>query len=116
MNLSKAADLAPQERRKHPRRTGLWNARLDTPNGAFACNVLNLSKGGAMLYVTAAVTVKQEVALEIDRRGALTGEVVWRLQDKNKVGLRFTAQPEEVTARLHDVLPPDAPSDLDLGI
>jgi hypothetical protein len=112
----RATEPSALDRRKHPRKSGLWNARLDTATGAFACNVLNISKGGAMLFVTAPVAAKQEVALEIGRRGALEAEVVWRLPDKNKIGLRFTVGPETVAAVLNDVLPPDAPTDLELGI
>jgi hypothetical protein len=104
------------ERRKHRRKTGLWNARLDTACGAFACNVLNISKGGAMLYLAAPVAPKQIVALAVERLGTLVAEVVWRIHDKNKVGLRFTEEPEKVVGILGDMLPPDPPTDLQLGI
>jgi len=104
------------ERRKHRRKCGMWNARLDTASGAFACNILNISKGGAMLYLAAPVAPKQIVTLAVERLGALGAEVVWRLHDKNKVGLRFTEEPEKVVGILGDMLPPDPPTDLQLGI
>jgi len=104
------------ERRKHRRKYCLWNARLDTASGAFACNVLNISKGGAMLYLAAPVAPKQIVALAVERLGTLGAEVVWRIHDKNKVGLRFTEEPEKVVGILGDMLPPDPPTDLQLGI
>jgi LDH2 family malate/lactate/ureidoglycolate dehydrogenase len=75
--------------RTHSRRTALWSAYLDTGAAAFACVVLNLSEGGAMIQIAAPLAPKQRVALVTEHFGAIPGEVAWRLADKGKVGIHF---------------------------
>jgi hypothetical protein len=98
-----AVDATATDRREHQRKAGLWSARLDTGTGSFACVVLNLSRGGAMLQVEAPIDPRQAVTLVIERFGRLRAEVVWRVKEKNKIGLRFTDEPEKMARVLGDL-------------
>lgn len=94
----------PRDRRKHVRKPVLWAARLETAAGSFDCVVLNLSLGGARLQVTAPI-LPPVVTLVMERFGALRAEIVWQLNDG--IGLRFTADPDEVARTLKGALPLD---------
>lgn len=85
------------EARRHRRRAALWSAFLDTGAGAFACVLLNLSDSGAMVQLATPVAPQQPVVLTLEPFGALRGEVVWRLADKGKIGIRFLEEPDAVT-------------------
>jgi hypothetical protein len=91
-----AAAVMPDARR-HRRKA----AFLDTGAGAFACVLLNLSESGAMLQLAAPLAPQQKVRLVMEHFGTLRGEVVWRLADKGKVGIRFIDAPDDVV-RLFD--------------
>ena len=104
LDPQEAADATTAaDRREHRRKGGLWSARVDTDAGSFACVVLNLSRGGAMLQVDAAIEPKQNVILFIERFGRLRAEVVWRVKDKNKIGLRFTDEVDKLARVLGDL-------------
>jgi len=78
-----------QDARRHDRQTALWSALLDTGAGAFACVLLNVSDSGAMVQLAVPVAPEQKVVLMTEQLGAVRGEVVWRLADKGKIGIRF---------------------------
>jgi PilZ domain len=66
-----------------------WSAVLDTGIAAFACVVLNLSEVGAMIQLAAPLEQTQRVTLVLEGFDVIPGEVVWRLADKRKLGIRF---------------------------
>jgi hypothetical protein len=94
-----------QERREHSRKQVLWAAYLDTGAATFACVILNFSQGGAMLKLAAPVEPQQSVTLVMERFGKLQGEVVWRLADKGKIGIRFNDSPDHVVRLFGGSLP-----------
>jgi len=94
-----------QDRREHARKQVLWAAYLDTGTGTHACVILNFSQGGAMLKLAAPVEPEQQVTLVMDRFGKLGAEVVWRLADKGKVGIRFNESPEQIARIFGGSLP-----------
>lgn len=96
---------APENRRKHRRKAGLWSARIETGTGAFSCAVLNVSRGGAMLLVSAPVFPRQQITVVIERFGMLRAEVIWRVKEKNKIGVRFTDTPEQIALVFGNALP-----------
>lgn len=85
-----------QEQRQHVRKRVLWAAKLDTKHGSFDCVILNLSRTGAKLRLVTPVVIppKQTVELVMGAHGTLPGEVIWQRGDK--MGLRFSADPEHV--------------------
>lgn len=95
---------AMPEARRHRRKAALWSAFLDTGAATFACVLLNLSEAGAMVQLAAPVAPDQKVMLVMERYGTLRGEVVWRLADKGKVGIRFT-EPPDLVARFFGEMP-----------
>lgn len=54
-----------------------------------------------MLQLAAPLAPQQKVMLVMEHFGTLRGEVVWRLADKGKVGIRFIDAPDDVV-RLFD--------------
>jgi hypothetical protein len=91
-----------KEQRRHIRKHVLWTAKLETLEGAFTCIILNVSRSGAKLRVTAPSLSRQSVKLVMESYGSLPGEIVW--QNADKMGIRFSAEPEEVAKILGDAL------------
>jgi len=81
-------DSGQPERRRQPRKRAFWLGRLDTPDGRFACRVLNLSPGGAKVMVAHPVAENQPVTLVIDLLGEFAGVIGWRRD--SYVGVRIT--------------------------
>lgn len=88
-----------RERRAHRRKPTLWEGRFDCDAGVFACVVLNISAGGAMLRIVAPVIKGARATLMIERFGTLAAEIVWQMPDAQKLGLRFT-EPSDRVARI----------------
>jgi hypothetical protein len=97
--------LTARERRAHRRKPTLWEGRLDTDIGVYACVILNISQGGALLQVEAPLLPTQRASLTIERHGSLGAEIVWQMLDEDRVGLRFTDPPQIVSRTLNGALP-----------
>jgi len=93
------------ERRAHRRKPTLWEGRLDTDVGAFACVVLNISQGGAMVQLSAPLASTRRATLMIERFGTLNANIVWHLPHEGKIGLRFVDPPQKVARVLCGALP-----------
>ena len=96
---------AARERRTHRRKPTLWEGRLDTDIGVFACVVLNISQGGALVQVEAPLLPTQRSSLTIERYGSLCAEIVWQMLEEGRVGLRFTDPPQHISRVLAGALP-----------
>jgi len=83
-----------RELRRHVRKRVLWSAKLETTVGSFDCVILNISRSGAKLRISAPPLPPHNVELMLESCGALHGEVVW--QEADKLGLRFSGDPEEI--------------------
>jgi hypothetical protein len=91
-----------KEQRRHIRKHVLWAARLESKDGPFSCIILNVSRSGAKLRIVAPTLSQQSVKLVMDSFGTLPAEIVW--QHADKMGIRFTADPEQVAKILGDAL------------
>jgi PilZ domain-containing protein len=91
-----------KEQRRHVRKHVLWAARLETKDGPFPCIILNVSRSGAKLRLTAPNLQQQPVKLVMETYGSLSAEIVW--QNGDKMGIRFVADPEQVAKILGDAL------------
>jgi hypothetical protein len=85
-----------QEQRRHIRKRVLWAARLDTAEGSFNCIILNVSRSGAKIRLPSATAIspRQPIELVLEAFGELSAEIVWQRGDK--MGIRFTADPDHV--------------------
>jgi hypothetical protein len=95
-------DARAKEQRRHIRKHVLWAATLDTKDGPFSCIILNVSRSGAKLRIVAPTLSRQPIKLVMDSFGTLPAEIVW--QHADKMGIRFSADPEEVAKILGDAL------------
>jgi len=91
-----------KEQRRHIRKHVLWAAQLETKDGPFSCIILNVSRSGAKLRLTAPSLQQQPVTLVMESYGTLAAEIVW--QNGDKMGIRFVADPEQVARILGDAL------------
>ena len=101
----KAKARSPQERRAHRRKPTLWEGRLDTDIGVYACLILNISQGGALIQVDAPLLPTQRASLTIERYGCLGATIVWQMLDEGRLGIRFTDPPQHVSRVLAGALP-----------
>jgi hypothetical protein len=83
-----------KEQRRHVRKRVLWAASLETPDGAFECIVLNVSRSGAQLRLKSPIGPQTAAMLTLETLGTLKVDVVWQRGDK--LGVRFRAAPEEI--------------------
>jgi len=102
-------DSSQAERRRHSRKRAFWLGRLETPDGRFACRVLNLSPGGAKVMVAHAVPEHQPVTLVIDPLGEFIGVVGWRRD--SYIGIHISEHRSKESA----ASPPSQPADLIRG-
>lgn len=66
------------ERRRHRRRTGAWNAALETMRGdRIGCVVLDLSPGGAKLLLERPLPIGELVTFLTERFGTYRGRIAW---------------------------------------
>ena len=98
--------------RRTIRKRVLWAAKLAHGAKRFDCVVVDLSLGGARIYLAQPLEKGELVTLGLDRMGALRAEVVW--QEGHSIGLRFVDEPERIAeligARLPLTAPPSAAS------
>jgi hypothetical protein len=97
--------LSARERRVHRRKPTLWEGRLDTEIGVFACLILNISQGGALVQLDAPLLPTERASLTIERYGSLGAEIVWQMLDEGRVGVRFTDPPQHVSRILSGAVP-----------
>lgn len=95
-------DRSEREQRKHVRKRVLWTGKIGTEDGIFDCVVLNVSRSGAKLHVAAPVGPQRTVDLSRGSFGTLNAEVVWQRGDK--MGIRFTAEPDQVANIIGEAL------------
>ncbi len=100
MNTSGPAASTPSgsDHRDHARQTVLVGGRLLNEKVWEACEVVNVSVGGAKLRVWGIYCAGQELTLEIKACGQLPGVVAWVRGDE--VGLKFSGDPLETAEAL----------------
>lgn len=94
-----------RERRASRRKPTLWEGRLDTDAGVFACVILNVSQGGALVQLDAPLLPVERATLMIERFGSLAARIVWQMPDEGRIGIRFTDPPQQVARVLNGALP-----------
>jgi PilZ domain len=95
-------DRSEKEQRRHVRKRVLWAGKIATKDGSFDCVVLNVSRSGAKLRFTAPIGPQRTVDLSLGSFGTLNAEVVWQRADK--MGIRFTADPDQVANIIGEAL------------
>ena len=86
------------DHRGHARRTVLVPGRLLNEGEWEACEVINLSVGGAKLRIWGIFCPGQELTLELESCGRFDGVVAWVRGDE--LGLRFTRDPAGIAEAL----------------
>ena len=76
-----------QDRRDRKRTKVNWRGKLMTPRGSFDCRVLDLSPGGALVRLIAALDVNEPVTLFFSDAERIEGAVAWT--QSRYVGIRF---------------------------
>jgi pilus assembly protein CpaF len=77
-----------QDRRDRKRTKVNWRGKLMTPRGSFDCRVLDLSPGGALVRLIAALDVNEPVTLFFSDAERIEGAVAWT--QSRYVGIRFS--------------------------
>jgi pilus assembly protein CpaF len=77
-----------QDRRDRKRTKVNWRGKLMTPRGSFDCRVLDLSPGGALVRLIAALDVNEPVTLFFSEAERIEGAVAWT--QSRYVGIRFS--------------------------
>src|SRR5260370_36929321 len=77
-----------QDRRDRQRTKVNWRGKLMTPRGSFDCRVLDLSPGGALVRLIAALDVNEPVTLFFSEAERIEGAVAWT--QSRYVGIRFS--------------------------
>jgi hypothetical protein len=91
------------EKQKHPRAAIFHPAKILCDERAYACQILNISEGGAKLQLLEPVTLDGTFILQMDvLHGQLRAEAVWR--QENQVGVRFLDEPRKAGKLIEDVL------------
>lgn len=100
MNTSGPASCPPPgpEHRGFARQTVLVSGRLLNERLWEACEVINVSVGGAKLRVWGIYCAGQELTLEIKACGRFSGLVAWVRGDE--IGLKFSSDPAETAEAL----------------
>ena len=81
-----------QERRERNRTKVNWRGKLMTARGSFDCRVLDLSPGGALVRLIAALEVNEPVTLFFAEAESVKATVAWT--QSRYVGLRFATRRE----------------------
>jgi len=87
-------------RRGGPRRSVLWPARLLVGRHEFACQIFNLSLGGARIRIDLPLKEGSLVALKAPSRRALEAYVAWSAGDN--LGLQFADDPATIKSHFAD--------------
>ena len=93
--MSSKIDSA-HERRDGNRTKVNWRGKLMTARGSFDCRVLDLSPGGALVRLIAALEVNEPVTLFFSEAESVEATVAWT--QSRYVGLRFAARREKPIA------------------
>src|SRR5579871_3286677 len=83
-----------QDRRERNRTKVNWRGKLMTARGSFDCRVLDLSPGGALVRLIAALEVDEPVTLFFAEAEHIDGTVAWT--QARYVGIRFAKRREKV--------------------
>ena len=103
---SRTAPISEEEAaalRSTPRKRVLWAARIAHGSTRFDCVVVDLSLGGARIYLAQPFSKGDIVTLKLDRMGALRAEVVW--QEGHSIGLQFVDDPQKIVETIGARLP-----------
>ena len=104
-----------EEKRKHPRVSVSWPARMETPEGSLKAQLKDISQGGAFVVCSKPLPLTEKFRIFVDPPEQtpleLNAEVVWSNanvpEDKiinRGMGIRFINNPDEVRSRLNDVI------------
>ena len=104
-----------EEKRKHPRVSVSWSARLNSPDDAMSVQLKDISLGGAFVVCSHPLALSEKFRLTIDPPGhsalELNAEVVWSNanvpEDKiinRGMGIRFIENSAEERNRLSDMI------------
>ena len=103
---SRTAPISEEEAaalRRTIRKRVLWAAKLAHGAKRYDCVVVDLSLGGARIYLAQPLGQGDLVTLALDRMGTLRAEVVW--QEGHSIGLRFTDEPTRIAETIGARLP-----------
>ena len=104
-----------EEKRRHPRVSVSWPARLDTPEGSLESQLKDISLGGAFVVCPNPLPLSEKFRVSIEPPEQspleLNAEVVWSNanvpEDKiinRGMGIRFINNSDEDRSRLSDVI------------
>src|SRR5579863_5938794 len=79
--------VSERDRRERNRTKVNWRGKLMTARGSFDCRVLDLSPGGALVRLIAALDVDEPVTLIFSETEHVEGAVAWT--QSRYVGIRF---------------------------
>lgn len=96
------AEPTGADRREQQRRTVLWPARLMVGRHEVACQIWNLSLGGARIRCDLPLRVGTPVSLKIPGIDSLAAHISWGEGDS--MGLRFVDDEAHVKRQLKDRL------------
>ena len=82
-----SATVTDQKRRERNRTKVNWRGKLMTARGSFDCRVLDLSPGGALVRLIAALEVDEAITLFFSENERIEGTVAWT--QSRYVGIRF---------------------------
>jgi len=85
------------------RKRVLWAAKLAHGSARFDCVVVDLSLGGARIYLAQPLGKGDIVTLKLDQMSGLRAEVVW--QEAHSIGLRFVDEPQKIVDTIGSRLP-----------
>ncbi len=91
-----------KESRVHPRRSVLWPAKIKVGSHEFACQLWNLSLGGARLRFDLPLEEGTVVTLMMPGRGDIRGRIIWHQGEAT--GLAFDTPPQTIKAMFADRL------------
>ncbi len=97
-----------KDRRRFGRKSLLWAATIDVRGQRFEGVIVDLSAGGARIKFDAPLAEGDELTVVLKRLDELGAKVVW--QRGGEAGLQFMLAPEEVAARLQQLLAVEVPS------
>jgi hypothetical protein len=104
-----------EEKRKHPRVSVSWPARMETQGGSRKAQLKDISLGGAFVVCPNPLPLTEKFRIFVDPPEQtpleLNAEVVWSNanvpEDKiinRGMGIRFINNPDEIRSRLDDVI------------
>jgi hypothetical protein len=85
------------DRRRWPRRTVLWPAKLQIGGDTHKCWIRNISASGAALQADVVLGKQLSVTVQLEKYGALEGFVIWTGSSLH--GVVFIEPPEKVVQR-----------------